>query len=101
MLKDEASVPGKEKRRGQSEMKLLELAGPGRQGLVVMLGFCLIYKSKEKLLKGLSSRAGRSDFYLEKPLWLQYEEVRAGLGQMRGWGQETATGVQVRDGGKG
>lgn len=70
MFKEEARVPGREKRREQGEMKLLELARPGHQGLVVMLGFCHIYKSKEKLLKGLSGGVGRSDFCLEKPLWL-------------------------------
>lgn len=35
MFEDEASVPGREERREQGEMKLPELAGPGHQGLVV------------------------------------------------------------------
>lgn len=68
MFKEEASMPGIEKRKEQDEMRLLELAGPGHQGLVVMLGFCRIYKNKEKLVKGLSWGVVRSDFCLEKRL---------------------------------
>lgn len=62
-FKDEASVTGTEKwRREQDETKLLQSAGPDHWGLVVMLGFCLIYKNNEKLFKGLSWEVMRSDF---------------------------------------
>lgn len=83
MFEDETSMPGREEKRQQGEVKLLGLAVPGHQGLGVMLGFCLVYKSKEMLLKGLGKGLEKSDSCLEKTLWLQYEEVRARLGQMR------------------
>lgn len=84
IFKDEAGMPGTEKRREQDEMRPLELAGPGHRGHVVTLGFCLIFKNKEKQLKSSSWGVARSDFCLKKPLWLQSEEVRVELGPMRG-----------------
>lgn len=65
-FKDEVSMTGTEKqRREQDKMRPLELAGPDHWSPVVMLGFCFIYKSNEKLLKGLSQGVMCPDFVWE------------------------------------